>query len=159
MTMSTQWRTQLAALVFSVSLFSCTTRTTAPTSGPPPHQKDDFEKKLKWAAMLDPLRNSSEQDRYKIEAYVRTFYSPRLDACLAEKYTLYSGNKAPETLEVLDLSSNKTVWLSQVECAVREVGPPGNTRSEYSCSDYAIDVERRLEDYVEKSHLENQMIE
>jgi len=134
-----------------VALTGCTSR---PVKEPP--KRDDFEKKLKCAGMLDKLRDDAEHDQFKSEAYARTFYSPRMNACLAEKYTLYfPDNKQPESLEIDDLSSNKTVWESSVDCKVRETGMGDPPRMEYKCSDYFWNVESQLEDYVKTNHLED----
>jgi hypothetical protein len=118
---------------------------------------DDFEKKSKCAALLDKLRDDSEHDRFKQEAYIRTFYSPRLNACLSEKYTLFGDDeKIPESMEIDDLSSNKTVWSSTVTCKVRDVGMADPPRREYGCSDYYWNVQKQIEDYVKANGLEDE---
>ena len=107
--------------------------------------------------MLDKLRDNAEQDSLRTEGYVRTFYSPRMNACLVERFTLYRNDKTPESFEVFDLSSNRTVWASQVTCDTRQVGTTEKTiRMEYTCSDYYWNVESQLEDYVKTNHLEDE---
>lgn len=102
--------------------------------------------------MLGKLQEDAEHDQFKTEAYSRTFYSPPLNACLAEKYTLFHSDNTPELIEIDDLSSNKTVWSATVPCEVRETGmnPPHNA---YTCSDYYWIVENQMEDYVKTNHL------
>jgi hypothetical protein len=119
-------------------------------------RRDDFDKKLKCAGLLDELQENAEHDQFKQESYVRTFYSPPLNACLAEKYTLYPHDEnTPESMEIDDLSSNKTVWYSTVPCEIRDVGFGNPPRREYRCSDYYWNVQRQLDDYVTANHLEN----
>ena len=140
----------LASLGLMLAVMGCTSQ---PAKEHPGH--DDFDKKLKCAGMLEKLQEDADHDQFESEAYVRTFYSPRLNACLAEKYTLYfPENKHPESMEIDDLSSNRTVWSSTVNCAVRETGMSGPPRTEYRCSDYYWNVEKQLEDYVTANHLE-----
>lgn len=132
------------------ALTGCTSHISKETT-----QRDDFEKKLKCASLLDKLKDEAEHDQFKSEAYTRTFYSPSLNACLAEKYTLYfPDNKEPELMEIDDLSSNRIVWSSTVTCQVREAGMNDPPRMEYRCSDYFWKVEKQLEDYVKTNHLE-----
>ena len=141
--------TSAASLAFAFILTGCTSQ--------PPRKsvEDDFEKKLKCAGMLGKLREDAEHDQLQAEAYVRTFYSPRLSACVAEKYTLYfPDNKVPESLEVIDLSSNRVLWSDQVQCKVRPYGMSDPPKSEYKCSDYHWNVENQLQEYVKTSHLE-----
>jgi hypothetical protein len=119
-------------------------------------RRDDFDKKLKCAGMLEKLKEDAEHDQFESEAYVRTFYSPRLNACLAEKYTLYfPDDKHPESMEIRDLSSNKTLWSSTVTCEVRETGMSNPPKKEYKCSDYYWNVEKQLEDSVKANHFED----
>ena len=150
--------TQLfVAAAYLVLATGCSPRQTEqlPSASKPP--RDDFEKKLKCAGMLEKLREAAEIDQFKIEAYARSFYSPRLNACLAEKYTIYgSRNKVPEAMEIVNLSSNETVWFARVECKVRPVGLQDKPKMEYGCTDYAWNVEGQIEDYVKANRLEEE---
>ena len=146
----------IALLGLTVGCAKQQTKTEQPKKVETTPKVDNFAKKQACAAMLEPLRDRAEQDRFLSEVYARTFYSPKLDACVATKFTLYSDKQSNETMEILNLSTNQTIWFKKVECGVKPVGFNNPPVRKYTCSDYAATVELEIEKQVSDSHLEDE---